>query len=183
MSANLKATKIVIEYADRTVTLNSNQAEKVMQHVRTLPGVMKLNWKKKMKEEKIFYSEFVQMKPKEYKKLIEVYGRVKTGEAIFTLDLSIPNQIRKPYKDHYRAILSWVMSTIGAVPLRGKSPNSSTKHVNKNDNRLPEPPPPEMPSKEALEKAKRFKEMSDNKNRTNKSQTIGDILTQLKPGG
>jgi len=141
--------------------------------------------KTKKEEKRVFYSEFVQMKPKQYKKLIEVYGKVKTLEMIFELDLAIPNQIRKPYKDHYRAILKWVVEECKAVPLKGKSANPLYKPaVQKKPQPEAEPATPEERSKFIAEardnmasaKAKRFKEMADNKNRTNEPKSMGDIL-------
>jgi len=46
----MKAIKITIDYPDRIVTLNRDEAEEVMEHVRKLPGVTKLNWRVKMKK-------------------------------------------------------------------------------------------------------------------------------------
>lgn len=79
--------------------------------------------------EKIKYSEFVEMTPEQYKRLIDKYGFKQTANMIFTLDLAIPNQLRKPYKCHYRAILSWVVKEVKAVQI--------CKPENKNN--LPEP--------------------------------------------
>jgi len=45
MTRTPKATKIVVTYPDRIITLNTNEAAKVMQHVAKFPGVTSLNWK------------------------------------------------------------------------------------------------------------------------------------------
>ena len=96
---------------------------------------------KKSEEDKMFYSECVKMKPAEYNKLIEVYGYKQTANMIFTLDTAIPNQQRKPYRDHYRAILAWVVKEIKAVPIPGKNPNPLLKESKLKKQSEPELPP------------------------------------------
>ena len=96
---------------------------------------------RKSEENKTFYSECVKMKPAEYNKLIEVYGYKQTANMIFTLDTAIPNQQRKPYKDHYRAILAWVVKEIKAVPILGKNPNPLLKEFKQQKQSEPELPP------------------------------------------
>jgi hypothetical protein len=84
-----------------------------------------------MKEEKINYSEHVKMTPTEYQKLVNDHGEETTQKCIQKLDNYIPNKPGKPYADHYRAILSWVINEVkkeAKIPkVRGapiKAPNS-----------------------------------------------------------
>jgi len=137
------------------------------------------------KEKKAFYSEYVQMKPTEYNKLLEVYGYKQTANMIFTLDLAIPNQTRKPYKDHYRAILKWVVENIKAIPMKGKSANPLLEEEVKKLAPAPveeERTDPKVVSKAIAEakdnmvQAKQLRKLADNKNRTNTPKSIGEIL-------
>ena len=50
MSTKLKATKITVEYPDRTLTLNSHEADLVMKKIATLDGVIGMKWKVKLKK-------------------------------------------------------------------------------------------------------------------------------------
>lgn len=65
--------------------------------------------KSKVKEKKVYYSENVCMTEREYQKLVTDHGEPFTKECIKILDNYIPNKPGKPYKDHYRVILSWVI--------------------------------------------------------------------------
>ena len=58
---------------------------------------------------KIGFSKYVKMTQTEYDKLVYKYGKFHTEKAIFILDNYIPDKKGKPYKDHYRVILRWVM--------------------------------------------------------------------------
>lgn len=58
------------------------------------------------------FLDYVFLADDEYQKLVDEYGEEFTQKCIKRLDLHIPNKTGSPYKDHYRAILSWV---VGAV--------------------------------------------------------------------
>lgn len=58
------------------------------------------------------FLDYVFLADDEYRKLVDDYGEEFTQKCIKRLDLHIPNKTGSPYKDHYRAILSWV---VGAV--------------------------------------------------------------------
>ena len=88
---------------------------------------------------KQYYSEYVQMKPGQYNKLLEIYGYKQAVNLIFTLDLAITNQLRKPYKCHYSAILSWVVEKIKAVPVNGKTANPLLKNIPQRKQQAPPP--------------------------------------------
>jgi len=71
--------------------------------------------KEKKTEEKIEYAEFVSMTKAEYRKLVAEYGRDNTKKMIDVLD-NYKGSKGKTYKSDYRAILSWVVEKINAVP-------------------------------------------------------------------
>jgi len=73
MSSKLKASKITIEYPDRFVTLNTDEAEGVMGYIRKIPGVMKLNWKVKNKNN---LSTVKTLDP-DLKKILDQYGTLQ----------------------------------------------------------------------------------------------------------
>ena len=64
----MKATKITIEYLDRTVTLNSRDADKVMKKLRTLDDLRGLPWKVKLKKQ----TTAKQLEP-ELAKILDLY--------------------------------------------------------------------------------------------------------------
>lgn len=65
-----------------------------------------------MENPKIKFSEFVELTQEEYDKLVIDFGEDFTKECIKQLDNYIPNMTRKPYKDHNRAIRSWVIKRV-----------------------------------------------------------------------
>ena len=93
------------------------------QNIKKGPPKGPLYKKKKEEEErnsntsittkKLNYSEFVRLTESEYKKLIERNVKASALACIEELDNYIPNSDRKtPYKDHYRAINSWVLKKV-----------------------------------------------------------------------
>lgn len=70
--------------------------------------------KRKVKENKVKYAEFVLMTEQEYSQLIEKYGEEKTQKFIEILDNYKGSKGRK-YKNDYRAILSWVVDKVGTT--------------------------------------------------------------------
>ena len=70
--------------------------------------VNKRESKKKVKEIKTKYAEFVSMTESEYQKLINEYGDVRTKRMIEILD-NYKGSKGKTYKSDYRAILNWVV--------------------------------------------------------------------------
>ena len=66
--------------------------------------------KEKYKKEK--YSDHVEITPDQYVALVDRFGQEFAKKCIERLDAAIPNQTRKPYRDHYRAILSWVVPAV-----------------------------------------------------------------------
>jgi hypothetical protein len=61
---------------------------------------------------KIKFSECVELTQEEYGKLVKDHGEPFAKECIDVLDNYIPNKNGKPYKDHYRAINSWVVKQV-----------------------------------------------------------------------
>ena len=68
--------------------------------------------KKKIIIKKVQYSEFVFLHETEHNKLVDKYGEAFTQACINALDSYIPNKPSHPYKDHYRAILTWVVRQV-----------------------------------------------------------------------
>ena len=66
--------------------------------------------RKKKPPEKKSYAEFVKMTEANYGRLVELYGKEFTEACITKLDLYKGSK-GKTYKDDYRAILSWVVSS------------------------------------------------------------------------
>ncbi len=63
------------------------------------------------------YRENVAMTEDEHAKLVDNYGKAATEKGIVKLD-NYKGTHGKKYKSDYRAMLSWVMESVGAYPLR-----------------------------------------------------------------
>ena len=79
--------------------------------------------KEKNNTKKIYKKKFLDcvfLTDDEYRKLVDDHGEEFTQQCIKRLDLHIPNKAGSPYKDHYRAILSWVVGAVEKDQLPSK---------------------------------------------------------------
>lgn len=82
----------------------------------------KVNNNARTREVKINYAPNVKITQTEYENLVNEHGEEFAKKCIQKLDNYIPNKQGKPYKDHYRAILSWVVGQV--LKEEGQSYNS-----------------------------------------------------------
>jgi len=90
--------------------------------------------KENIKDKKIQYADYVNMKESEYEKLINKYGEKFTKECINVLD-NYKGSKGKKYQDDYRAILNWVVKRVEADGLKPK-PRESENFVEFDTNNL-----------------------------------------------
>lgn len=81
--------------------------------------------------DKVQYGQLVFMMPEEHQTLLDRYGLSLTNDMIAKLDAFIPNMVRKPYKDHYAAINSWVAGAV--LKERGHMPTYDLREKHKTE--------------------------------------------------
>lgn len=119
-SYSLSISNSISNSIEKDICTVNNNEESYHDSLDDSSSKPKTKKKAEPEEKKESYGEFgnVLLKPSEYTKLVERYGKEHTDDCIEFLDKYIPNG-KKKYKSHYMAIIQWVDNAVEERKARG----------------------------------------------------------------